>query len=123
MKVLIIIFFTISFTSCLRSEMEAGTQPDINLDEKTITKKISFPSVVDLRNQIFVDTKNITYGRLKLVDNQSKKTLFQGNVQLLKKNNSIPIQGSIPSEVIVTLEKDKGKQVKVVRLNGNNLTI
>lgn len=123
MKVLTIIFFTISFTSCLRSEMETGTQPDINLEEKTVTKKISFPSVVDLRNQIFVDTKNVTYGRLKLVDNQSKKTLFQGNVQLLKKHNSIPIQGSIPSEVIVTLEKDNSKQVKVVRLNGNNLTI
>ena len=105
----------------MKSEINPETQ--LNVNNKQETKKLSFPSVIDLRNQIIVDTSDVEYGRLKLVDNQSKKTLFQGNIQLLKKNNLIPIQGSVPKEVTVSLEKDNSKQVKVVRLSGNNLKI
>lgn len=121
MKIIFLIFLSLSLSSCLKSEINPETQ--LNVNNKQETKKLSFPSVIDLRNQIIVDTSDVEYGRLKLVDNQSKKTLFQGNIQLLKKNNSIPIQGSVPKEVTVSLEKDNSKQVKVVRLSGNNLKI
>ena len=123
MKVIFTILLTINFTSCLKSETKTDAQSNFSRGEKPSSNQVIFPSVVDLRNQIVVDTSNVEYGRLKLVDNQSKKTLFQGNVQLLKKDNFIPVQGSVPSEIVVTLEKDNKKQVKIVRLDGNNLKI
>jgi hypothetical protein len=123
MKIIFLIILVISFSSCLKSEMNPEDQSSIKHNDNQKVKELSFPSVVDLRNQIIVDTSNIEYGKLKLVDSKTKKTLFQGNIQLLKKDNKIPIQGSVPSEVIVTLDKDNSKQVKVVRLNGKNLTI
>ena len=122
MKLLMTILLTLSFSSCLKFGGE-DIAPGASGNKISKPKQLKFPSVVDLRNRITVDTSDVAFGRLKLVDKSNSKVLFQGNVQLLKKENYVPLEGSVPSEVIVTLEKNNSKQVKVVRLNGNNLKI
>ena len=122
MKLLMTILLTLSFSSCLKYGGE-DIAPGTSGNKISKPKQLKFPSVVDLRNRITVDTSDVAFGRLKLVDKSNSKVLFQGNVQLLKKVNYVPLEGSVPSEVIVTIEKSGEKTSKLVRVRKNHIKI
>ena len=117
------ILLTLSFSSCLKFGGDENIAPGASGNKISKPKQLKFPSVVDLRNRITVDTSDVAFGRLKLVDKSNSKVLFQGNVQLLKKENYVPLEGSVPSEVIVTIEKSGEKTSKLVRVRENHIKI
>ena len=113
---------TLSFSSCLKFGGE-DIAPGASGNKISKPKQLKFPSVVDLRNRITVDTSDVAFGRLKLADKSDNKVLFQENVQLLKKENYVPLEGSVPSEVIVKIEKSGKKVSKIVRVRKNHIKI